>query len=198
MKVFGITGNICSGKSELTRYVVRCGFPALNADSIAKEITAEGTPGLAQIYKVFGSEFRQTNGELDRKKLRQLIMQQPNERKKLEEITHPLIKQRFYDYKEQFVSLRFSFLFYEAALLYEANAQDRVDKVVCVVADDAIRVHRLVKRDNLSEKQAWENVKAQMSQNLKAKNADYTIENNTDLETFQSKAQKLINEITNG
>uniref|UniRef100_A0A7C2EJR5 Dephospho-CoA kinase n=1 Tax=Ammonifex degensii TaxID=42838 RepID=A0A7C2EJR5_9THEO len=91
MKVIGLTGTAGTGKTSVARFLKTLGAEVIEADAVAKELTALGEPLLKKIAAVFGEEFILPDGTLDRARLRQLIFRDEAARKKLEAITHPAI-----------------------------------------------------------------------------------------------------------
>src|SRR5277367_5648542 len=89
----GLTGGIASGKSTVAQRFAELGIPVVDADVAAREVVAPGTSGLAQVLERFGPSILAENGELDRRRLRQLIFNDPGSRQDLEAILHPLIRE---------------------------------------------------------------------------------------------------------
>lgn len=95
-KVLGITGGIATGKSTVVALFKKAGYPIVDGDIIAREIVAKGQPALAAIVETFGPEIVLTTGELDRKKLGQLIFANPQKRELLNETLKPFLEKKFY------------------------------------------------------------------------------------------------------
>ena len=94
MYVVGLTGGIGSGKTAASDYLASLGIGVVDADVVARDIVAIGQPALNQIAQHFGSDILQADGSLNRSALRTIVFHQPSERKVLESITHPAIRQR--------------------------------------------------------------------------------------------------------
>lgn len=176
--IVGVTGNIGSGKSTLTRILVNNGCAVISADAIAREITARGTPALTEIVQTFGALVTLADGSLDRRKMRQLVFSDPRKRKTLESITLPRIRERFEEYTLNLSKLQYRTIYYEAPTLFESGADKRVDRIITVIAKDKIRRQRIASRDGLSERMIDKTFAAQIDQNEKAARSDYVVENN--------------------
>jgi len=95
MYVVGLTGGIGSGKTAASDYLASLGIEVVDADVVARDVVAIGQPALAQIAQHFGASILQADGSLNRSALRNIVFNQPSERKVLEAITHPAIRQEF-------------------------------------------------------------------------------------------------------
>jgi dephospho-CoA kinase len=191
-KVIGLTGGIGAGKSAVARLFKKQGIPVLSADTIAREILATGTPGLARVIQQFGAQMLQPDGQLDRQKLRSLITQNPQARIQLDAITHPLIQEKSQSLIQAALDQGAPFVIYEAPLLFEAKSNKKMDFVICVSANDQLRIQRTMLRDGVNYQQALELLNAQMPQTEKMKLSDCVIENNGTEAELESRAQEII------
>jgi dephospho-CoA kinase len=174
----GLTGGIATGKSTVSAMFAHLGARIIDADLLAREVVAPGQRAHAQIVQEFGREVLQPDGHLDRKRLGAIVFADPAKRKRLEEITHPAIRQRqqrilsVYE-EEAFAGL----VLWDAALLIEGGGHKAMDRVVVVVADPDTELRRLIARDRLSEDDARRRIASQMPLADKANVADYVIDN---------------------
>ena len=183
MRVIGVTGGIASGKSTVTDILKkRFNYIVIDADQLARQAVAPGSPGLIKITAVFGSEVINENGELNRSLVGELIANDEQARKKLNAIVHPEIK-KLYDQQIDFYRRSgIPTVFYDCPLLFETNLQNTVDETILVVADKEIRIGRLMERDKLTREQAIKRIDMQMSDEDKIGLADTIIENNGSLD----------------
>ena len=93
-KIIGLTGNIASGKSTVSKFLIKKGFYVIDADVISREAVAKGTEGLSKIRKHFGDDVLLENGELDRKKLGRIVFGDKDKLQQLNHILHPIIRRR--------------------------------------------------------------------------------------------------------
>ena len=180
--ILGITGNIASGKSTIAGAFAKLGSAMVDADLLAREVVAPGSPVLQQLVVRFGAEVLLDNGELDRERLGQLIFADPAARQELNRIMHPAIAElaiaRLQKLKR---TPGIPLVVYEAPLLFEANAENRVDKILVVKIDPQVQLQRLMQRDGLDETSAMQRLEAQMPQDEKLARADYVIDNSGSL-----------------
>jgi dephospho-CoA kinase len=181
MKVIGLTGNAGTGKTSVARYLKSLGAEVLEADAVAKKLTAPGEPLLGKIVEVFGPEYLLPDGSLDRKKMRRLIFTDPNARRKLEEITHPaitaVIEKWLAELRERPTPPPVAVI--EAALLLEAGLERLVDEVWVVIADPDSVIRRLMARDGIPPELAQAMIAAQMPQEEKIQRANRVIDNSS-------------------
>jgi len=186
MKKIGLTGNIASGKSTASRCLVTLGAKIIDADVIAREIVQPGEPAWQQLQEAFGKEYFHPDGDLDRKKLGALVFNDANAKSLLDSITHKVIGQRI-KAEMALTSPDAKAIVIDAALLIEAGMVDLVDEVWLVIADDEVRLERLLKRDGCSTDVAWSRIRSQMSQEEKVKYAQVVLDNSGTEEEFLDK-----------
>ncbi len=173
----GITGGIGAGKSLLATYYREKGYPVFSADEIAREIVAPGSPALPEIVGVFGPSALLPDGTVNRALLREKIAADPALRLKLEAITHPRIQARSLALANDSFAGGARVVFYEAPLLFEANSDRTMDKVICVHAPDEMRIARAVARDGSSRELVEKLLRSQIPQEEKMKKSDFLVEN---------------------
>ncbi|MFK5925202.1 MAG: dephospho-CoA kinase [Desulfuromusa sp.] len=176
--ILGITGNIASGKSTVSKELARRGAVVVDADQLAREVVESGSSALKKMVKVFGAEILKSDGHLDRDRLGQMVFADVKVRAMLNRIVHPGIAKRSI---ERFQELKqrtdVPLIVYEAPLLFEVGAESRVDKVLVVKIDPEEQLKRLQTRDRLSAAAARQRMDAQMPQQNKLARADFVIDN---------------------
>lgn len=176
--ILGVTGNIASGKSTISKELARRGAVVVDADQLAREVVESGSSALKKIVDVFGSEVLQDDGHLDRDKLGQMVFADVKVRAMLNRIVHPEIAKKSVQRLQELRQREdVSLIVYEAPLLFEVGAETRVDKVLVVKIDPVEQLKRLQTRDGLSEAAAKERMAAQMPQQQKISRADFVIDN---------------------
>jgi len=177
LRVFGLTGGIGSGKSTVAALLRERGVEVVDADALAREAVAKGSAGLAQVVEAFGEEVLDARGDLDRKRLGALVFDDAEDRRRLNAITHPIVRllsqQRYAELDRQGVELAA----YDVPLLFEVGLDHVMRPVVVVHASEATQVERVVRRDGLSEDEARARIRAQLPLAEKRARADYVIEN---------------------
>ena len=140
----GLTGGIGSGKSTVSRLLGEHGAVVVDADVIAREVVAPGTPGLAAIVEAFGPTVLAADGSLDRPGLAAVVFADPQARRRLDGIVHPLVRARAGELEA--AAPADAVVVHDVPLLAETGQGSSYDLVVVVEADPAVRVARLVQR----------------------------------------------------
>jgi dephospho-CoA kinase len=174
----GLTGGIATGKSTVSAMFAQLGCKVIDADLLAREAVAPGQPAFAAIVVEFGREVVQDDGYLDRKRLGSIVFADPERRKRLEAIVHPAVRARQEHRlnaleEEQFEGV----VIWDVPLLFEVGAAAGMDRVIVVVADEAIQLERLRARDWTGEADARARIRSQMPVAEKARRAHYVIDN---------------------
>lgn len=175
MLQIGLTGGIGAGKSTASRRLVELGATLIDADLIAREVVAKGTPGLARVAEAFGPDVIGPDGEMDRPKVASIVFSDDEQLKVLNGITHPLIAER----TAELVAAAGpeSVIVYDAALMVEQGTQDRFALVVVVDTDEDVRVRRLVESRGLTEADARARITKQATDAQRRAAADVLLPN---------------------
>jgi dephospho-CoA kinase len=170
----GLTGGIGSGKSTVSALLAERGAVIVDADRIAREVVAPGTPGLAQVVDAFGKEVLAADGSLDRQALAAIVFTDPQARARLDGIVHPLVRAR----SAELVAAvpEDSVVVNDVPLLVETGQAGSYDLVLVVEADPATRVSRLVRR-GLTAEDARARMAAQASDEQRRAMADVVLDN---------------------
>lgn len=196
MLTIGLTGGIATGKSTVSALLRQAGFPIVDADIVAREVVEPGTPTLEKIKLAFGPGIID-NGVLDRRKLGQIVFEDGAQLKKLNDIMQPAISSAMAD-KINFWRLQnVPILVLDVPLLFERDYDKNksVDKIIVVTASEEVQLSRLENRDQLSNMEARNRVKAQLPMSQKIARADYVIDNNGRIEELQEQVTVLIKKI---
>jgi dephospho-CoA kinase len=174
----GLTGGIASGKSTVSRQLAELGCRVIDADVLAREVVAPGQPALRAIVEAFGPEVLRPDGSLDRPRLGALVFADLEKRRRLEEITHPAIRQRRADALAELAAAGFDgIVVQDAALLIEVGGRADVDRLVVVDAEPGVQRERLMRRDGLDAAEAERRISSQMPLAEKVKLAHYVVDN---------------------
>ncbi len=191
MKVYGLTGNIGSGKSTVAGMVRELGAFTVDADEVAREIVRPGEPALSEIIDRFGREVLSADGTLDRGALAEIVFADERARKRLNGITHPKILERI---KEK-ISARSGepIVFVEASLIDRGRGglDDLIDGLVVVTCPGELRERRVSVRDGMSLEEIRRRMDSQMSEEEKASQGDFLIKNSSDMENLRAQVQAL-------
>jgi len=170
----GLTGGIASGKTTVSNLFAALEVPVLDADLIAREVVAAGTPLRAQLFEHFGPAIRTPGGDLDRAALRRIVFENAALRRELEALLHPAIRAR----TEQLSAERGGpYQLHVVPLLVESGAADRYARVLLVDCPESLQLQRLCTRAGLSESEARAMLAAQASRAARLAEADDVILN---------------------
>ena len=195
MKLVGLTGGIASGKSTVAKILGRLGAAIVDADVLSREVVAPGHDGWNEIVATFGREVLQPDQTLDRQKLRTIIFNNPEARKKLEAIIHPRVRALAEERIREHGDAGFVVVVYEVPLLFEGNLHEWLRPVILVACDVNIQRQRLQERDGLDATVAQKHIDAQMSLEEKRRLADYVIENDGSLADLESQVRAVLAKI---
>ncbi len=185
IRIIGLTGGIATGKSSIALFFAERGVPVIDADQLARDAVLPESPALEKIISLFGRDVITHYGELDRKRLGTLIFSDPEKRRQLEDILHPLIRKLAKERIDLAVAAGHQRIIYMAPLLIEAGATDRVDTVWVVTVRPEIQLERLMRRDGISPEQAQLIVDSQMPLSEKEHYGSVVIDNSgTEAETL--------------
>lgn len=181
----GITGSIGSGKSEVCKIFKKFGSPILYADDIAKDLLFTNEIVKKRIRFEFEEDFYDVDGVIDKKKLAKLIFFDRNLKTKLENIVHPyVIDYTRKQFKKFESSNEYKIIFLEAALIYESGADELLDYVVVVTADQEKCINRVIERDKVNRDDVLGRMNSQMDPKQKTELADFVIHNDGDISSL--------------
>lgn len=191
--IVGLTGGIGSGKSLVAERFAALGVPVIDADQVSRDCVLPGMPALKSIIEHFGQSYLDEKGFLNRTKLKETIFADPDARKWLENLLHPLINQQLrvlaYQQKTPYVIVMIPLLLEN----YERNlGADRwIDRVLVVDAPEPLQIKRVEKRDNVSAPTIEAILQVQMSRQERLKLADDVINNDQDIKHLQQQVLNL-------
>lgn len=188
MKI-AITGNIGSGKSTFSSFAEESGFPVLKADNISKEILENDLKVRSLVTKLFGEKCFK-DGKPDKKFLAEKVFTDPDNLKKLELILHPRVIKSIEKSTKELLK-KYSAVFVEAALIYEADMEDLFDHIVLITADKDNRLKRKV-ASGLSEDEFFKRESNQIPEEEKKKRADFIFSNDSTKEELKLKFNLLL------
>ena len=178
MLVVGLTGGIGSGKTAVSDRFAQLGVPVIDTDLIARELVEPGQPALAEIADAFGMDCLDSQGRLDRSRLRERVFMDDAGRRKLEAILHPRIRAVA---RERIAVLSAPYCLLVIPLLAETGMTDLVNRVLVVDAPEAEQIRRVMTRDQIEGVQARRILAAQARRDQRLAIADDILENSGDL-----------------
>lgn len=179
--IVGLTGGIACGKTTASNYFAEQGIEIIDADIVAREVVAPGEPALTEIAARFGDEMLDSDGALDRNKMRDLVFSDDSKRKQLEAILHPRIRQRLRDQLEKATG---PYVIFSVPLMFESGLNQLTDRVLVIDVSPEVQRQRLIERDGSSTQQVNAIINAQMPRDERNRRADDIVDNSTGLEAF--------------
>ena len=193
MKVIGLTGGIGTGKSTVSAYLAQKNIPIIDADKIARNITAPGSAVLADIRALLGDEVFFDDGTMNRAKVADRIFSDPEILKRYEALTTAeavrLCIQELEGYRRQ-GNVTIAVL--DAPLLFECGMEEYTDENWVVDADLEVRIARVMARDGISRQQIMDRIQRQMSAEEKLQKADCVLDNSGSLESLHHQIDRLL------
>ncbi len=188
MYVIGLTGGIGSGKSAASAHFETLGITVVDADIAARTVVEVGKPALRSIEEHFGSEVIAADGSLDRAALRTKVFENARERRWLEQLTHPLIREEI---TRGLANAQSPYAILSSPLLVESGQSQLVKRVLVIDVPEDLQLARTVTRDNNSESQVKAIMAAQSSRQKRLSFADDIIVNDGTLEQLHSQVDRL-------
>tara|TARA_R110000868_G_scaffold113997_3_gene305814 strand:+ start:1086 stop:1682 length:597 start_codon:yes stop_codon:yes gene_type:complete len=188
MLVVGLTGSIGSGKSTVADLFADHGVPVIDADIIARDLTEVNTPAFHQIVAHFGKQIVDSNGNLNRSELRNIIFSKPDERRWLETLLHPAIMQNMLEAVEK---LQTPYCLVVIPLLLETDAATFIQRILVVDIPESTQLERASLRDNTTIAHIKAIIKTQASREYRLHEADDVIDNTGTLDDLSKQVDKL-------
>ena len=177
MTIVALTGGIAAGKSTISDRLAEHGVAIIDADQVARDVVAPGTPTLAKITQRFGQGVLHPDGSLNREALGKVIFSDPDARQELNDIVHPAVRQRSQElFEKAHRDHPDHVVVYAVPLVAEAKRRDEFDLVVVVHAPRDQRISRLVEFRGMTESEATARVDAQASDEERLAIADVVVD----------------------
>lgn len=195
MEIWGITGKSGSGKGYVSALLQVYGIPVVDTDAIVHRLYRENTACIDELETAFG-ELKTASGEVDRKKLAQIVFSDKHKLTVLNHIVHRYVKDEITRICDQYEKKGTTAILIDAPQLFEAHLEEVCDLVIAVTAPEALRIERICLRDGISEARAKERLANQLDDDFFKAHADFIIENGgADGEDLNGQIQLLINRL---
>jgi len=196
MLIVGLTGGVASGKTGTSQVLKEEGAYIIDADQIARELVQPQRPAWNELIRAFGKEILQEDGSIHRKKLAEKVFADPKQRKRLNQILHPRIKEEMgRRTKEIGQKDPEAIVVIDAPLLVELGDHHEMDKLIVVTSTQTQQIERLKDRDGISPEAALKILSSQMPLGEKVKLADFVIGNEGSLEETKKRAREVFKEL---
>lgn len=190
----GLTGGIASGKSTVAATLAEHGAVIIDADAIAHQVVAKGTAGLERVVEAFGDQVLTPEGEMDRPKVGEIVFNDPEKRKVLEGIVHPLVFERIVELEQG--APEDAIVVHDIPLLAETGVANTFDAVVVVEAPEDLQVQRMLRDRAMSEEEARSRIAAQSGPEARRAIATYLVENTGSLEDLRQRVTEVFESLS--
>ena len=188
-RAIALTGSIATGKSSVATFLKLFGYEVIDADEIAHQLLDKHKK---EIERLFGKEIVEKDG-VNRRKLGDIVFNNPREREKLEKFLHPKIRKVIFSLSENLDKKGVNY-FIEIPLFFETKAYP-IKRIVVVYAPKEIQIKRLTQNNGLSTQEALKRIEAQLYIEYKKKLADFVIDNSKDLKHLQKEVEKFLRKL---
>ena len=188
--VIGVTGNIACGKSLVLETLAGLGADTIDADRVAHEVMAPGTPTAERIIAAFGEEIRGQDGGIDRRALGAIVFRDPDKLALLDSLAHPPTVAAI---RDRVAASTAAVVAIDAIKLFEAGVADDCDEVWVVTCTPEQQVERLMRRNGFDREEALRRIQAQPPQEEKVRRADRVIDNSGTIEATIAQVQAAWN-----
>ena len=191
MLVLGLTGNIGCGKSSVSTIFMENNIKVVDADIVARQIFDDKNL-LNEVFSTFGESIKNQDGSLNRRALGNIVFNDDEKLILLNNLTHPKIKQKILSKVEEYKNQGEKIVVIDAALLIEDDYIPYIQKLILITCRKEIQINRIIARDNCTKEEAISRINSQMSQEDKAKFADYIIDNSGSFENLEQQVLEII------
>ena len=186
--IIGLTGGIGSGKSAAGIEFEKLGITVIDADEIAQKASLKNSKAYKEIVEYFGASILDNSQNIDRRKLRNIVFNNDEQKKKLEQILHPAIRE---DISFAISNSKSPYTIIMVPLIYETNSKDNYNRILVIDCDEDIQISRAVSRDGASEEDIKKIINSQATKKERLSIADDVISNNSSIEKLSDKVLHL-------
>ena len=186
--IIGLTGGIGSGKSAAGIEFEKLGITVIDADEIAQKASLKNSKAYKEIVEYFGASILDNSQNIDRRKLRNIVFNDDEQKKKLEQILHPAIRE---DISFAISNSKSPYTIIMVPLIYETNSKDNYNRILVIDCDEDIQISRAVSRDRASEEDIKKIINSQATKKERLSIADDVISNNSSIEKLSEKVLHL-------
>ncbi|HLC65510.1 MAG TPA: dephospho-CoA kinase [Candidatus Nanoarchaeia archaeon] len=189
--IIGLTGNLGSGKTTIAEMFRKRGFIVVNLDDVGKEILKKGKEAYSRVVKAFGKNILDESGEINRKRLADIVFSDGAKWASLCAISHPIVREKMI---EVIGKNKGKNLLFDASMLIEAGVNDLVGKVIVVKIDSSIRDERMMQK-NMDLQEAKLRLQRQIPQEKREKYADFIIDNSGTVKESEKQVEEILKKL---
>ena len=194
----GLTGGIGSGKTSVSELFKSRGISVVDADEISHRVVKRGSAGLAKVVLAFGPDILTPEGDLNRRKLAEMVFGDREQLSRLESIVHPLVQAEVKRIRDDLVDRGEPVAVYDVPLLFEKKLESQFDQILVVGCDEETQIARITKRSSLSREEALQRIHSQLPLAQKKAQATWYIDNSGTLEDLKKIFDSIFKKIQSG
>ena len=201
MRIIGLTGGSGAGKGEVSLCFISQGIKCLDTDKVSREVCLPGKPCLNELVEYFGEGILLPDGKLDRKGLAALVFGEENEEKRsvkhaaLNRITHKHIIDAMNEWLNARERAGDTLVVVDAPQLFESGFDRHCDYTVGVIADEDVRIRRIISRDRITRETAEKRIRSQKSNDFFIDTCDFTVYNNSGIDALEGQVNTILEKI---
>jgi len=193
--VVGLTGQTGAGKTHVSKIFAKKGFSIINADIVSRLVVEKDKPCLNELCEFFGRDILLESGRLNRKALGKIVFSDKSKLELLNSIIYPYITAEILNIIRMLAENEKKLILLDAPTLFESRTDDFCELIISVMSHEHIRLQRIMKRDNLSEKDAVNRMSSQLSEEFFKQNSDFIIKNNYDMDNLYAVSNEVADKI---
>ena len=198
VKWVGLTGGLGTGKSTVSRLLLKSGVPVIDADRLAKQVVEPGSQGLADVIQAFGPDVLSSSKSLDREKMAGLVFSDPEKLKRLEEILHPLVQEEVRNQKKWLVDQHTPWAVYDVPLLFEKKLQAQFDFILLVTCSAEKQWERIRQRNHWNDQEIQKRLNSQLPLQDKIQLSHHILQNDGTLDDLEKKVATFVQLMNDG
>lgn len=196
MNWIGLTGSLGSGKSTVAKLLQQRGHPVVDADQMARQTLSPGSPAEQKVFAAFGRAIQDDAGQLDRKKLADVVFRDSTKLRLLEAIIHPLVRNLTGAKRQELEKAGHRLAFYDVPLLFEKQMEPMFDGIVVVYADLETCIERVMARNHTDRADVEARIRNQLAMEEKIKKAHWVVSNTGTQEDLEKAVDKVLDDIS--
>lgn len=193
--IVGLTGQTGAGKTTVCKVFEQNGFRIINADKIARGVTAKGSPCLKELCEFFGSDILLQDGSLNRHMLGDIVFADKKKLEILNSVTYPYITSEILGTIKRYSIEGHKLILLDAPTLFESRTDDFCELIISVISREDLRIERILERDSISRESAQNRINAQLEEEFFRDNSDFIIKNNSDVENLFDVSKEVSDKI---
>ncbi len=193
--VVGLTGQTGAGKTTVCRIFIENGFAVINADMVSRFVVEKDKPCLLELAEMFGDDIIDSEGELDRKKLAEIVFSDKSKLEILNSICYPYITSEILNRIRSLSENNQKLILLDAPTLFESRADDFCEIVISVVSRIENRLARIMERDGITEEEALNRINSQYDEKFFVEHSEFIIKNNKDMKNLYNVAKEVSDKV---